>query len=256
MEHTKDDSIFFLSAGPLAAILLGCALIPLRGLTSASNLSFAFMALTILIAEYGGRNAALATALCSALSLDFFLTRPYLRLTIMDKHDLIAFLGLGTCGLIAAALGSQRGERIASLREARKELDLLHEAIGGLEDGEPLVSRLGHILDGVRSACPITAAVIRDEHDRILAASYDVHAELGVPAAILSPRTLLPRGAADDPRLPFPTDGARLALVVGNQQRGWLDIWGSGARANAQGRRSLADTVRVVARLLPEAGRA
>ena len=32
--------------------------------------------------------------MASALSLDFFLTEPYLRLEIADKHDLIAFFGL------------------------------------------------------------------------------------------------------------------------------------------------------------------
>ena len=36
----------------------------------------------------------------SALSLDFFLTQPYLHLAIADKHDLIASLGLAGCGLL------------------------------------------------------------------------------------------------------------------------------------------------------------
>ena len=75
----------------------------MREMTAASNFAFLFVALTILVAELGGGRAAVATALSSALSLDFFLTRPYLRLTIADKHDIIAFVGLATCGLIAAA---------------------------------------------------------------------------------------------------------------------------------------------------------
>ena len=109
MVREDRESLFYLSAGPLAAILLGIALTPLRGLTSASNLSFAFMALTIVVAEFGGRWAAVGTALVSALSLDFFLTQPYLHLAIADKHDLIATLGMAGCGLLVATFASSRG---------------------------------------------------------------------------------------------------------------------------------------------------
>jgi K+-sensing histidine kinase KdpD len=63
----------------LAAILLGMALVPFRALTSASNFAFVFMALTIVVAEFGGRWASVATVVCSGLSLDFFLTRPISR---------------------------------------------------------------------------------------------------------------------------------------------------------------------------------
>ena len=60
---------------------------PLRTYTTASNFAFVFVALTIVVAEMGGRAAAVVTALVSALSLDFFLTQPYMRLTIHEKHD-------------------------------------------------------------------------------------------------------------------------------------------------------------------------
>ena len=92
----------------IAAVVLGMALAPLRELTNAGNFIFAFVILIIVVGELGGRAAAVATAACSALSLDFFLTRPYLSLKIEEKHDLIAFLGLALCGLVAAAFGSRR----------------------------------------------------------------------------------------------------------------------------------------------------
>ena len=103
------ESLFYRGAGPVAAILLGIFLMPLRGVTTASNLSFAFIALTLVVSKVGGRWAAVATALVSALSLNFFLTQPYLHLAIHDKNDLIAFVGLAACGLIAATLGPHRG---------------------------------------------------------------------------------------------------------------------------------------------------
>ncbi len=254
MQEDRDESLILLGTGPLAAILLGLALVPLRDFTSASNFGFAFMALTILVAEYGGRRAAVATALCSALSLDFFLTKPYLRLTIVDKHDIIAFVGLGVCGLIAAALGSQRGKRVASLASARKQLEMLHATIGGLQSSEPLPSRLGAILDAAVVTCPIAGAVVRDAQDRVLAATDEVSVAKGVPNQILALNTLLPRGANEEnwPH-PIPVAGARVALAVGNRQLGWMDLWGNGAPASAQLRRSLADTTQLLAYHLPGA---
>src|SRR2546425_2490551 len=153
-----DDSLLYLAAGPLAAILLGMLLVPLRDFTSASNFTFVFMALTIAIAALGGRPAAVATALCSALSLDFFLTRPYLRLTIEEKHDTIAFVGLAVCGLIAATLGPERGERSA-LRAARAHLALLHETLRQLEAAGPLGGQLTGVLGGFLAARPLAPAL-------------------------------------------------------------------------------------------------
>jgi K+-sensing histidine kinase KdpD len=140
-----DDSegLFYLALGPIAAILLGAALVPLRGTTTASNFAFVFVALTIVVAELGGRWAAVATALCSGLSLDFFLTQPYMQLTMYEKHDVIAVAGLTACGLIAAAFGTQRGRRTAALEAARTQLDLLHAV---LREGE---SRHGAVRGGV-----------------------------------------------------------------------------------------------------------
>lgn len=102
------ERLVYASVGPLAALLLGVGLMPFREFTSASNFTFLFLIITIVVAEFGGLWAALTTALVSALSLDFFLTKPYMRLEISDKHDIIAFLGLAICGLVAATLGARR----------------------------------------------------------------------------------------------------------------------------------------------------
>ena len=99
----RGDIVYWVG-GPLAAVVLGACLIPLRELTPAANLTFAFVALTIVVAQFGGRAVGIATAVSSAISLDFFLTRPYFRLAIEDKHDVVAFLGLAACGVIASAL--------------------------------------------------------------------------------------------------------------------------------------------------------
>jgi K+-sensing histidine kinase KdpD len=111
LDAVPHSGLFYLPGGIIGAIVLGMALAPLRELTNAGNFIFAFVILIMVVGELGGRAAAVATAACSALSLDFFLTKPYLSLKIEEKHDLIAFLGLALCGLVAAALGSRRGAR-------------------------------------------------------------------------------------------------------------------------------------------------
>ena len=47
------DKLIYIGAGPLAAVLLGMALVPVRAFTIASNFTFLFLALTILVGEFG-----------------------------------------------------------------------------------------------------------------------------------------------------------------------------------------------------------
>ena len=117
---TDSEELFYLGAGPLVAVLLGVALVPIRELTIASNFTYLFLALIIVVAEFGGRRAAIATSVASTLSLDFFLTRPYMRLEIEGKHDIIAFIGLAGCGLLARS--PRGGDRPARRRTGEGNL--------------------------------------------------------------------------------------------------------------------------------------
>jgi len=65
---------------------------------AASNLAFVFLAFTIVVAELAGRTPALVTALVSAMSLNFFLTEPYLTLAITKVDDVVAFFALAAAG--------------------------------------------------------------------------------------------------------------------------------------------------------------
>jgi K+-sensing histidine kinase KdpD len=249
LEDENGDRLIYLAGGPLAAVVIGIALVPARGFTTASNFTFVFMALTILVAALGGRTAAVATALCSALSLDFFLTQPYMRLSIEDKHDVIAFVGMTVCGLIAAAVGSQRGERVAALRESRAHLGLVHAGLEQLEKGVPADLGLKRVLDAARGVLPLAAAVVRDSRGNLLAATERAQG-MPVPSRSLEPDALAGHGAAELGRLPLPEEGARVPLLAGGRQVGWLDVWGTGKPASAQARRTLAGVVRLLAVIL------
>lgn len=247
-----ESDLVYLGAGPLGAILLGMAFFPLRELTHASNFTFAFLALTILVAEFGGRRAAVATALTSTLSLDFFLTQPYLRLEIASKDDLIAFLGLAVSGLIAAAFGSQRGEGLAALRRARAHRDVIHSILRRLEDADPAERVLTEIASVLRVAFPLSAVVVRSERGQVVAFSG---ATLPAAPAHLLRSDDLSSGteSPDAPRgrpLPFPPDGGRLDLYFRNRPTGTLEIWGNGAAALPEERQALKDAARIVGAIM------
>jgi len=248
---TTDDALVYLSAGPLLAIVLGIALIPFRESITASNLSFAFVVLTVLVAAFGGRSTGVATALVSALSMDFFLTRPYLSLRIQENHDLIAFTGLTVCGLVAASLGSP--QRIAALREARAHAQLVHQTLGALESGGPVEPELARRLERARQILPVRALVLRDPTGRVVSSAPHPAGLEPIPLHVVDTDTLLPRGTPVSAlrRAPsLPGEGARIAIVTHQRQIAWLDVWGDGAPATAASRQTLSDVARVLGVML------
>jgi Domain of unknown function (DUF4118) len=232
---TRESETIALAAGTLGSLLLGTVLVPLRGLTPAGNFGFVFVGLTVAVAEWGGRRPAVATALASALCLDFFLTRPYLRLSIAHKDDLIAFVGMAACGLIAAAFGSRRERRSTAVRQ----LALLHAALKRLERSGPCAAAMAETLDAAHLALPVSALLVRDARGGLLFGTASA-AGRPVPGRTLAPDTLAPAAA-------LPEEGGRLALVAGNRTLGFLDVWGSGEPVAAEERRTLSDVARVLA---------
>ncbi|HSF02404.1 MAG TPA: DUF4118 domain-containing protein, partial [Solirubrobacterales bacterium] len=199
-----------------------------------------FMALTIAVAEFGGRAAAFATAVSSALSLNFFLTKPYMTLAIHGRDDLIAFLGLAGCGLLAAGLAAHRAIRIATLTVAQRQRDLLHAVLSGRDPAAAIEVQLAETLRAVCEVVPLAAAVARDQRDRVVASSGAVDGTRPVPAAALRPDSI-------------PEAGARIPLLAGTRQVGWLDVWGRGVPADAEAPGFLVDVARLVALQLASA---
>ncbi|MBI3456537.1 MAG: DUF4118 domain-containing protein [Candidatus Rokubacteria bacterium] len=214
----------WLPAGVFGAIALAVGLIPLRAVTSASNLAFVFMALTIVVAEVGGRGAALATATVSAMSLNFFLTAPYLTLMISKTDDIIAFAALAACGLIAAAFGTRREHWSETASRARQELDVLERLADHLRAGTPL----DDILNDLRRAFGLGALVLRDADEHVLATAPPGAASVLIPQARLKPRALLAQDEAEYwlglRGFRLPEGGGRLPL---HTDRGLvsLDLW-------------------------------
>ncbi len=242
MNRTDADRLGWAGGGAIAAVLLGMILVPLRELTSASNLTFAFLALTIVVAELGGGAAAVATALASALSLDFFLTRPYLTLAMEDKHDLFAFLGLTACGLVAAAVGSHQSGRAAALRACRAREQLVRFGLEQLAKGVPRDLALARVLDASLGVLPVSDVAVHDTSGNLLAATGTARGR-PMPAARLDVLGAPPTPQASRA---LPHEGARVPLVAGGRALGWLDVWAD----TSAGRGGAGDAFTDVARLL------
>lgn len=221
----ENEARVWIVTGAVGAMVLGIVLIPLRTLTVAANLAFVFVAFTIIVAELGGRQAALVTAVVSAMSLNFFLTEPYLTLTISKPDDVIAFLALATCGLIAAAFGRRRERLLEVAGRASKELAVLSRLVEQLREGIPLDEALG----GLKGSFELGALVLRGPDARIIAASPIGSGSTLVAEAELAPDTLFP---SEETRLQFGHRGLRLPEAGGRLRlrtdRGFLslELWG------------------------------
>ena len=250
----KTEALFYSSAGPLASIALAMALTPFRGFTTASNFAFLFMALTIAVAGLGGRSAAVATALCSALSLDFFLTQPYLRLAIDAKHDVMAFVGLCVCGLIAASLASPTGEGPAALKALRRHRDVLRAVLRDSHASRSTERALARLVRASKDLLPVAALVVRDGTGRVAAVSAPAEGLRSVPELVLPSEAFFRAETAEMAMAwrasALPESGARVALAMGNREVGWLDLWGDGRAASAEQRRALTDVAQLAALLL------
>lgn len=199
----EDEILVWTLVGALGSMALGIVLIPLRSLTSASNLAFAFVAFTIIVAELGGRRAALATALVSAMSLNFFLTEPYLTLVISKPDDIIAFFALAACGLIAAAFGKRREHWFEATGRRSTELDVVGRLVEQLRGERPL----DEILQDLKRSFGLGAIVLRDVAERVLAAAPRGSTPGAIPETLLTAETLFP---SDEARLRFGVRGLRL----------------------------------------------
>ena len=229
MGKQDDNGLMWMVAGGLGSMILAVLLVPLRTLTPASNLAFVFLAFTIVVAELGGRSAALVTALASGMSLNFFLTEPYLSLSIEKWDDVIAFFALVGCGLIAAWFGKRRAGLSEIASRAGAELDVLKKLVDQLTAGIPLEETLGYL----RQSFDLSALVLRDADGRVLGAVPVGSSPPSTPEAHLTPETLFP---SDEGRLRFGARGLRLPdgggrLLLGTDRDAVsLDLWEGDAR--------------------------
>lgn len=117
---------WILLAAVTAPIVTALALTPGRGHLDTADDALVLVVVIVAVASTGRRLAAMVAAISSALSFDFFLTRPYYSFRITRQADLITELLLLVVGLAVGELAARgRIHRVAA-SERSDELALLH----------------------------------------------------------------------------------------------------------------------------------
>lgn len=109
----------------LAPILVAALLVPVRGVVGVADLALVLMAVVVLGALAGGRAAGAVAALTATLSLDFFLTRPYLTLRMTSRDD------IETAAILLVA-GMAVGQFAARFRAARQAAERGRSGLAGV----------------------------------------------------------------------------------------------------------------------------
>ena len=91
----------------VAPILTAVLLIPWRGRLDTADNALFLVVVIVAVASTGRRIAALSCAIASALSFDFFLTRPYYSFRITNHQDLITELLLLVVGVAVGELAAR-----------------------------------------------------------------------------------------------------------------------------------------------------
>jgi hypothetical protein len=143
--HPNEGRGIDIALGGLAPILVGAALVVVRGHVASVNVALVLGIIVVAAGAVGGRAAGMVAALTAAASYDFFHTRPYLSLLIHDADDVEMTILLLVLGLVS-------GQLAWKTRVAARERD---GGRGGLDQIRRLADQ---VAQGNESADVIAAA--------------------------------------------------------------------------------------------------
>ena len=124
-------------SGVLAPLAVTAALVPARSSLASTAAALILVAVIAGIAILGTRFAGVLAAASSAIWFDFFLTRPYERLTISHRADLETTISLFVVGLIVTELAARgRHHRRTAVEEA-DHLAVIHDLGDMVAQGSP-----------------------------------------------------------------------------------------------------------------------
>jgi hypothetical protein len=123
------------AAGPIVVALL---LVPVRTELDNANLALILVFVVVSAAIIGGRRAGALAAIVATLSFDFFLTEPYLSMSIETSADLetaVILLGVGlVVGEVAARGRRSERERV----RAGAAIERVHRVADAIAQGSPI----------------------------------------------------------------------------------------------------------------------
>ncbi len=110
----------------IAPILTALVLMPFRGVLDTADNALFLVVVIVAVASTGRRMAALLCAIASALSFDFFLTRPFYSFRISRHQDLITELLLLVVGITVGELAARGRSHRRAATDGQETVALLH----------------------------------------------------------------------------------------------------------------------------------
>lgn len=169
--------------GYLAGVVM--AVVPtLAGLwigrsANATNLAILYTLSVVLSALSWGRRAAVISAVCSALLLNWFFVPPFRSMLWSDVWDLVTLSGFLAIGLIVSTLAVSAREEAREARRREQYIEALHSFTRSLVEAKDFTATLGEIERHLRETFshPILIAVPGKKGLEQLIASSDFHLE-------------------------------------------------------------------------------
>ncbi len=118
----QPTSLMDVAIGGLAPVFVAMALVAVRTEINSSNLALILMVVVVLAAAGGGRGAGVIAAVAAAVSFDFFLTRPYLSLSIDKADDLETAVLMLLAGIVVGFVASRGRQSKVLAAESRSEI--------------------------------------------------------------------------------------------------------------------------------------
>jgi K+-sensing histidine kinase KdpD len=120
----------------VAPVVVAALLIPGRGHLNTANDALILVVVTVVISTFGTRLVSAVSAVVSAASFDFFLTRPYGSLRISRQSDLVTEVLFVVVALIVGELAIRSRQHQSAVVEGRSELARIHAVAERISDGE------------------------------------------------------------------------------------------------------------------------
>ncbi len=124
-----------IAVGVPAAVAVGAVLTLFRSVFDPTNAALVLMIVVVAVSAMGGRAAGVVTSLAAVASFDFFMTEPYLSMSIDSRDDVETAVLLLIAALLVGTIASWGRLSHRRLGTARSEVRRIHRvaeaAVGG-----------------------------------------------------------------------------------------------------------------------------
>jgi hypothetical protein len=131
-------------ASLVAPFVVALALVPVRGTFASTAAALTMVVVIFGVATTGTRVVGVLASMSSAIWFDFFLTRPYERLSIAHRPDLETTISIVVVGLIITELAARSRHHHRASNESIGYLAMVHDVVELAASSAPVSTVLDH----------------------------------------------------------------------------------------------------------------